>query len=84
MLSTEDKKEIREIVVESLGEFFDHILTPYFDEDSKQTKKEHEKIRKDIESLRVEMNDKAEVLSEYIKDHENRIEKLEAITTIKN
>lgn len=73
MLAKEDKKEVGEIMTEKLGEFFERVLAPYLDAESKQNQKEHQEIKEEVSS-------KVADLSEYIKDHEERIRKLEAVT----
>lgn len=73
MLDKSDKKEIREMMVDVLGEFFDDVLSPYLDNEHKENQMEHAETRR---FLKESLND----MSEAIKNHDRRISKLEVIT----
>ncbi len=70
MLTKKDVKDIKDVVVHSLGEFFESVLAPYLDREHKENQKEHEEIK-------VELGDKIDLINEHLKDHEKRIAKLE-------
>ena len=64
------KKDVKDIISNSLGEFFETVLVPYLDREHKENQKEHEEIK-------MELGDKIDLVKEYLKDHEKRISKLE-------
>ena len=64
------KKDVRNIIVDSLGEFFENVLAPYLDREHKENQKEHEEIK-------LELGDKIDSINEHLKDHKKRISKLE-------
>ena len=70
MLTKKDNKNIKTMIVDSLGEFFQSVLVPYLDSEHKENQKEHEEIK-------MELGDKIDLVKEYLKDHEKRISKLE-------
>lgn len=65
------KKDVKDIVVDSLGAFFEDVLEPYFDHERKENKKEHQ-----------ELSDKIDLIDEHLKDHKKRISKLEDAANI--
>ena len=69
------KKDVKNIIVDSLGEFFQDVLAPYLDREHKENEKQHEKIK-------LELGDKIDSINEHIKDHEKRISKLEDAVNI--
>lgn len=75
MLTKKDLKNVGNVVVSSLGEFFETILAPYLDREHRENQKEHEKIR-------VELGDKIDLINEHLKDHKKRISKLEDVANI--
>ena len=74
MLDLKDIKTIdkmmKENITDALSEFFERILVPYFDHEHNQNQKEHKRLE-----------DKIDIITEYVKDHEKRISKLEVITS---
>ncbi|MBI4096685.1 MAG: hypothetical protein HY425_03125 [Candidatus Levybacteria bacterium] len=75
MLTKKDFKDIKVMMVDSLGEFFETVLVPYFDHEHKKNQKEHEEIK-------VELGDKIDLIDEHLKDHKKRISKLEDVASI--
>lgn len=75
MLTKKDLKDVKNVVVSSLGEFFETILAPYLDRKHKENQKEHEKIR-------VELGDKIDLINEHLRDYKKRISKLEDVANI--
>lgn len=69
------KRDVKDIVIDSLGIFFDDVLEPYLDHERKENQKEHEEIK-------VELGDKIDLINEHLKDHEKRISKLEDAANI--
>lgn len=69
------KKDVKDVVVSSLSEFFEKVLVPYFDHEHKENKEDHERIR-------VELGDKIDLINEHLKDHKKRISKLEDAASI--
>lgn len=65
------KKDVREIMIDALGEFFETVLSPYFDHEHKENQKMHHEIKKEIRSI-----------GEHIEDHEKRIGRVEALTSV--
>ena len=65
------KKDVRNIIVDALGEFFENVLAPYLDREHKENQKEHE-----------ELGDKIDLINEHLKDHKKRISKLEDAVNI--
>lgn len=65
------KKDVKSIVVDALGEFFESVLAPYLDREHKENQKEHK-----------ELGDKLDLVNEHLKDHKRRISKLEDITGV--
>lgn len=75
MLTKKDLKDVGNVVVSSLGEFFETILAPYLDREHRENQKEHEKIR-------VELGDKIGLINEHLRGHEKRISKIEDVAHI--
>lgn len=75
MLTKKDNQNIKTMIVDSLGTFFEDVLEPYFDHERKENQKEHEEIK-------IELGDKIELINESLKDHEKRISKLEDAANI--
>ena len=69
------KKDVKNIIVDSLEEFFQDVLAPYLDREHKENQKQHEEIK-------LELGDKIDSINEHIKDHEKRISKLEDAVNI--
>ena len=65
------KKDVRNIIVDALGEFFENVLAPYLDREHKENQKEHE-----------ELGEKIDLINEHLKDHKKRISKLEDAVNI--
>ena len=65
------KKDVKNIIVDSLGEFFENVLAPYLDRERKENQKGHE-----------ELGDKIDLINEHLKDHKKRISKLEDAVNI--
>ena len=65
------KKDVRNIIVDALGEFFENVLAPYLDREHKENKKEHE-----------ELGEKIDLINEHLKDHKKRISRLEDAANI--
>lgn len=68
------KKDVEDLMIDSLGDFFEDVLVPYFDREHKENKKDHEKIR-------IELGDKIDLIDEHLKDHKRRISKLEDLAS---
>lgn len=85
MLENKDLENIKVVVKDivdssiksAFQDFYEHIFEPYVN----KNEREHEQMITEIKSLRKDVNhlktDMDEV-KEYIKDHDKRIEKLEA------
>ena len=69
------KKDVRDIMVNALGEFFESVLAPYLDREHKENQKEHEEIK-------VELGDKIDLINEHLKDHEKKITELQRTVNI--
>lgn len=69
------KKDVKEIMVGSLSEFFEKVLAPYLDNEHKENQGEHDKTR-------IELGDKIDLANEHLRDHEKRISKLEEVAHI--
>ena len=65
------KKDVKNIIVDALGEFFENVLAPYLDREHKENQKEHE-----------ELGEKIDLINEHLKDHKKRISKLEDAVNI--
>ena len=70
-----NKKHVRSIMINALGEFFENVLAPYLDREHKENQKEHEEIK-------VELGDKIDLINEHLRDHKRRISKLEDTANI--
>lgn len=68
------KKDVKNLMIGSLGDFFEDVLAPYLDREHKENKKDHEKIR-------VELGDKIDLIDEHLNDHKRRISKLEDLVS---
>ena len=75
MLTKKDVRGIKDMMVDTLGEFFENVLAPYLDREHKENQKQHEEIK-------LELGDKIDSINEHIKDHEKRISKLEDAVNI--
>ncbi len=75
MLTKKDNKNIKAMIADSLGEFFENVLAPYLDRERRENQKEHEEIK-------LELGDKIDLINEHLKDHEKRISKLEDAANI--
>lgn len=64
------KKDVKDVVVDALGEFFESVLAPYLDREYKENQKEHEEIK-------IELGDKIDLINDHLKDHKKKISKLE-------
>lgn len=71
MLTKKDIKDIKNMMVDTLGEFFESILVPYFDREHKDNQREH-----------AGLGDKIDLINEHLKDHKKRISKLEDVVNI--
>lgn len=71
MLTKKDIKDIKDMMVNTLGEFFESILVPYFDREHRDNQREH-----------VELGDKIDLINEHLKDHKKRISKLEDVANV--
>jgi len=80
MLTKGDLKHIEDIVQKNIKagfrDFFESIFEPYVN----RNEDEHEEIRKEMRGMKREVTE----IKEFIKDHEHRIEKVEAVSAIKN
>lgn len=56
------KKDVKDIVIDSLGAFFEDVLEPYLDRKHKENQKEHAKL-----------GGKIDLINEHLKDHKKRI-----------
>lgn len=70
-----NKKDVKDIMINALGEFFESVLAPYLDREHKENQKEHEEIK-------VELGDKIDLINEHLKDHEEKITKLQRTANI--
>ena len=75
MLTKKDVRDIKDMMVDTLGEFFENVLAPYLDREHKENQKEHKEIK-------LELGDKIDLINEHLKDHKKRISKLEDAVNI--
>lgn len=61
--------KIEKVIKDAFSDFYDNIFAPYVE----RNEKDHDEIKKEMRKGREELN-------EYIKDHENRVRKLEVIS----
>lgn len=54
---------------DSFKDFYENLLLPYFE----HNEKDHREMKRDLEEIK-----------EHVKDHEKRLQKVEAITSINN
>jgi hypothetical protein len=80
MLTKDDLKQINNIVQEAIKqgflEFYDGFFEPY----ATKNENEHLELKEHI----IKLEEGVDEVKEYIKDHDQRIEKLEAITPLNN
>ena len=67
MLTNKDLEQIDRIVKDPFTDFIDHLFIPHLD----QSHKEHQEILSKIDTIH-----------EHLSDHEKRISKLEAISSL--
>ncbi len=80
------QKDVKDIVINALGDFFENVLAPYLDREHKENQKEHEEIRAILKShdKRFDTQDKdldsiQRKLEKNEDDHEEIFDKLEDI-----
>ncbi|MBI4096971.1 MAG: hypothetical protein HY428_00965 [Candidatus Levybacteria bacterium] len=73
MLTRSDLKQIEGIVSKSIKAAFADFYESIFEPNAERNEREHAEIRKDLVEIK-----------EHIKDHSKRLEKVEALTALKN
>lgn len=69
------KKDVKDIMIDSLGEFFEGVMVPYMDH-------EHEENRKEHDAIKLELGEKIDLINEHLKNHEKRISRLEDASSV--
>ena len=80
MLTKKDLEQIQKMMSNSLGDFFDKIIVPYFDVKFKENDEDHDDIFRKLDKNRNEhdrMFIKLDSIEKKVDGHEKRVKTLE-------
>jgi len=87
MLTKQDIKDIKSMMLDAMVEFYDTVIFPTFNGKFDSINDRFDSVDKKLEKNEqdhVEMKDTLKSIDHQLRDHDRRIDKLEAITSFKS